>query len=245
MLVLHLEELTLNAWPALHNLYYDGWVLSFSDGYTRRANSIHPLYPSTLPLADKIAFCEATYAARGQATIFKLSPLDLELDTTLDRLGYASEATSSVQIADLSGLAMQLDASVVVGSALDESWFNDFNRVSQTSDRFHRAMRQMLVNIAPAHAFASIALDGQSVALGLAVAERGYIGLFDIIVDANVRNQGLGRRVVTRLLQWGRQHNATQAHLAVLADNAPALHLYAQLSFAESYRYWFRHKRTL
>ena len=106
-------------------------------------------------------------------------------------------------------------------------------------------MQRMLHKIAPAHAFASIALDGQSVALGLAVAERGYVGLFDIVVDASVRNQGLGRRVVTRLLQWGRQQGANQAHLAVMCDNAPALHLYAQLGFKEAYRYWYRHKRTL
>ena len=101
MLVRGIEELTLNAWPALNNLLYDGWVLSFSDGYTRRANSIHPLYPSTLPLADKIAVCEATYAARGQETVFKLTSPDHELDATLERLGYASAATTSVQIADL------------------------------------------------------------------------------------------------------------------------------------------------
>ena len=35
-----IEELTLNAWPPLETLFFDGWILSFSDGYTRRANSI-------------------------------------------------------------------------------------------------------------------------------------------------------------------------------------------------------------
>jgi hypothetical protein len=34
----------------------------------------------------------------------------------------------------------------------------------------------------PAHTFASIALDGRAAAVGLAIAERGYVGLFDIIV---------------------------------------------------------------
>jgi len=67
-----LEELTLNAWPPLETLLFDGWLLSFSDGYTRRANSIHPLYLSHLPLQAKIAACEAIYAARGLARVFKL-----------------------------------------------------------------------------------------------------------------------------------------------------------------------------
>src|ERR1700694_3751410 len=108
MLTRHLEELTPTAWPPLANLLYDGWVLSFSEGYTRRANSIHPLYPSTLPLEDKIAICEATYAARGQETVFKLTTgaQDAELDATLEHLGYASAATTSVQIADLSLLGL-------------------------------------------------------------------------------------------------------------------------------------------
>ena len=84
-----LEELTLNAWPPLETLLYDGWILGFSNGYTRRANSIHPLNPSTLELSQKIDTCESLYAARGQATVFKLtsSPFDAELDATLEKRG--------------------------------------------------------------------------------------------------------------------------------------------------------------
>jgi hypothetical protein len=69
----HFEELTLNAWPPLQTLLYDGWLLGFSGGYTRRANSVQPLYPSTLPLAEKIAECEATYAARCIPLTFKIT----------------------------------------------------------------------------------------------------------------------------------------------------------------------------
>jgi predicted N-acetyltransferase YhbS len=85
-------------------------------------------------------------------------------------------------------------------------------------------------------------LDGQTVAQGLAVAEHNYVGLFNIVVDSKVRNQGLGRRVVTSLLRWAKAQGASQAYLAVMADNAPAIHLYAQLGFQEQYRYWYRHR---
>jgi ribosomal protein S18 acetylase RimI-like enzyme len=247
-----LEELTLNAWPPLDSLLFDGWLLGFSDGYTRRANSIQPLYPSRLPLADKIAICEGTYAARGQESIFKLTDATdpPELDATLEGSGYDLAATTSVQVAELVGssavvgAAASVDDSVVLSARLEDAWLADFNRLSVTPERFAPTMASMLRKIVLPHAFASISLDGQAVALGLAVAERGYVGLFDIIVDSNVRNQGLGRRLCTRLLQWARaEHDAGQAYLAVMVDNAPAVHLYQSLGFREAYRYWYRHRR--
>jgi hypothetical protein len=59
-----LEELGMNAWPSLQTVLYDGWVSRFSEGYTRRANSAHPLYPSRVDVQDKIAACEKMYRKR-------------------------------------------------------------------------------------------------------------------------------------------------------------------------------------
>ena len=82
MIYRHIEELTLNAWPPLEILLHDGWVLGFSNGYTRRANSIHPLYPSSLDVQEKITTCEGMYAARGQDTVFKLTSSPATLSWT-------------------------------------------------------------------------------------------------------------------------------------------------------------------
>jgi ribosomal protein S18 acetylase RimI-like enzyme len=224
-------------------LFFDGWVLSFSHGYTRRANSIHPLYPSTLPLADKIVACEGIYAAKERPTTFKVTSAadDVDLDQALDQRGYARVALTSVQLADLRSLATPTSNEVALSTELDDPWFDDFNRLTVTPEPLQASERSLLEKIAPPHAFASVAVDGETVAVGLAVAEHGYVGLFDIVVDSRVRNRGLGRRLCTALLRWAaNDHAVAIAYLAVMADNAPALRLYQNLGFREAYTYWYR-----
>ena len=37
-----IEEILINAFPAVEREIYDGWILNFSGGYTYRANCINP-----------------------------------------------------------------------------------------------------------------------------------------------------------------------------------------------------------
>jgi hypothetical protein len=49
-----LEELALTTWPALQQWLYDGCVVRFAGGHTKRANSVNPLYLSRHNPAEKI-----------------------------------------------------------------------------------------------------------------------------------------------------------------------------------------------
>jgi ribosomal protein S18 acetylase RimI-like enzyme len=89
-------------------------------------------------------------------------------------------------------------------------------------------------------AFAALDLDGEHVAWGLGVAERGWIGLYDIVVAPDLRGIGLGRRVVMSLMAWGRGEGATRAYLQVREDNVVARSLYEGLGFDLAYRYTHR-----
>ena len=89
---------------------------------------------------------------------------------------------------------------------------------------------------------ASIMENDITIACGLGVIERGYIGLFDIVVDENYRGKGLGVDICHSLLNRARAEGVRQAYLQVVADNTPAVALYDKLGFANCYQYWYRVK---
>ena len=244
-MITRLEELSLNAWPALQTLLLDGWVLRLADGYTRRANSVNPLYPAAQPLEEKIAACERLYATRGQDVVFKLTPAaqPAGLDECLAERGYQHEADTSVQILDITTASFNPTGEVRLTERVSEAWLADFCRMSDLPERRQPTLRRMLESLAPEHCFISLGEDGESVACGLAVAQDGYAGLFDIITGAAHRNQGHGRRIVHNLLAWARDHNAHTAYLQVMLNNAAAMHLYGAVGFGEVYRYWYRVRR--
>lgn len=66
-----------------------------------------------------------------------------------------------------------------------------------------------------------------------------WVGVGGVSVAAEHRRQGLGLTVMAALVEWGAERGATTACLQVLADNAPALALYAGLGFRthHAYRY--------
>jgi ribosomal protein S18 acetylase RimI-like enzyme len=237
-----LEELALNAWPAPQTVYDDGWVLRFAEGYTRRANSVNPLYTPFSNLDEHIRRCEAWYRARQQDVVFKMTPLALpkELDKVLTRQGYKEEAITSVQIADLELIDAPDDNHVVLTHELDDAWLELFCHMRGGDTRHIGMMRKIISRIAPASAFAVLYVDQRPAAMGLAVSEREYVGLFDIITHPEMRNRGLGQQLILHLLQWGKTHGATHSYLQVMTNNEPALRLYEKLGYQEVYQYWYR-----
>jgi N-acetylglutamate synthase len=74
-------------------------------------------------------------------------------------------------------------------------------------------------------------------ATGVAVLDGDWVGYRSIAVDASARRQGLALAVMTALVEWSAERGATTAYLQVLADNDPALALYAGLGFVKHHVY--------
>lgn len=79
--------------------------------------------------------------------------------------------------------------------------------------------------------------DLGGVARGVAAYADDWVGFRSIEVDPAHRRRGLGLAVMAALVGWGAERGATTAYLQVLADNQPALALYAGLGFRTHHRY--------
>ncbi|WP_339304029.1 GNAT family N-acetyltransferase [Paenibacillus sp. FSL R5-0519] len=239
-----IEEISLNHWQPLSTLLYDGWVLRFAKGYTKRANSIQPIYYSTLDVHEKIEECERIYASNQLSTIFKITPFIQpdHLDQLLQDKGYTVVDLTRIQTRSLDDIKEPVHQAVQIDEQLTTAWLDHFCRLNKVNDLQRETTELMLNNIRTKAGFISLLLDGQVVACGFGVIERAYVGLYDIITDANFRNQGLAEQMILHLLHWAKENGATSSYLQVVANNAPAVKLYAKLGYSEVYSYWYRVK---
>jgi len=239
LLARRIEEAGLNAWPALQQILYDGWVLRFSEGYTKRANSANALYPSSIDTRKKIAFCKARYAERGLAPLFRITPFaPADLDGILEARGYERIDTTLVLHLDLSQ-SVQTSSQHVRQTSLDE-WLSIFCQLKSAPLDVHQTHREILKTIPSQCYYASLAASGEAVSCALGVLEGAFFGLFDVVTAPGHRRKGYGTQLIASMLSWARENGARHAYLGVVETNSPARRLYGKLGFQEMYRYWYR-----
>src|SRR5258708_2749898 len=85
-----LEERALNASGAFQSLLYDGWLLGFRAGPTKRLRCVNPFYASTLPIAQKVEHCVNFYRDVSLPAIFRMLPFSQphDLEAWLERPGW-------------------------------------------------------------------------------------------------------------------------------------------------------------
>ena len=97
------EEAGLNALQSQRQLFYDGWLLRLAPGKARRARSVNAHFGSTLPLAQKIRYCERVFEERHLPVLFRMTPFvqPADLDAALAAHGYVAFDPTLVQVARL------------------------------------------------------------------------------------------------------------------------------------------------
>ncbi len=236
--IARIEEAALNAWSAPRQMVYDGWLLRFTGGSSKRVNSVNILYPSQLPLADKVAFCEAAYRNAGQPAIFRLpAPFHgPELPAVLRAAGYESFDETHVLTRPLEPKQPPPEGLTPQSFSIPD-WMPYKAAISGTPPGELALYERILNAIAPRKTLQVLFAGATPVACGMGVVEGALLGYFSIYTHHDARRKGYAGVMMDALTNWGLEQGASLGYLQVEGHNAPARALYAKLGFEPCYTY--------
>ena len=236
-----LEELSFQTLPALDQERYDGWVLRWSNGGSRRANSVNAVAPSTRPLPEKIARCEQWYGDRGGTAIFRLTELaEPALDEELAGRGYAYSGATYVMAAHLTD--EKAHPAVTMSAGPSDDWLRTIDYLGTADDATIHKLRDQLLSTGGTSSFASVESDGHVAAIGVAIDLDGYTTIYNMNTAEHHRRHGFAQAILETLMANGRAAGASRAVLQVTDDNDPALALYRGAGFTTAYSYHYRQR---
>jgi N-acetylglutamate synthase len=236
------EAVCFNAFPSLKQAILDGWLLRFSKGVSRRANSANPLHPGFTPAHAVIEQIEAVYRRQGQPTIFRVpSFLAAALDTPLTERGYGREGETCVLYGAMDAVPAAPDSGAELSAEPSPEWVAAMAEFQGHTEAHRAVYRRIVEAVAVPAAFAGLRIDGRLAALAYGAISDGLLCYESVITDTVRRRQGLGWRVIAGLAAWGREEGARGLCLQVEASNTPARALYDRFGLkTELYRYHYR-----
>ncbi|HEX3304121.1 MAG TPA: GNAT family N-acetyltransferase [Thermomicrobiales bacterium] len=232
-----LERVALRACPAAVECWLGQWLLRFGGGYTKRANSAYVMgIEPDLDSSVRIEAAAAMMREQDLPLIIRESSLavDPRISEALRQRGFHRIDETIVMTAALP------DPSGPEPEQVDlDTWLALYQRFEGGTRGSTAQYRTLLTRIEQPTCYGVLRSAGEPVTIGQAVADGDWVGLYAIATDPARRRQGYGRSVVQRLLAWGSAQGATRSYLQVIATNTPAVSLYEQLGYVESYRYWY------
>jgi len=243
------EERAARAWPETGHLMLDGWRLRHSPGVpNRRANSVLPIHPLTArDVEAAIDQVETFYGDRDLPSRFMVSPASTpeNLDHILERHGYCIDAPTDVQWADTVdvGRMAGVEHQVSLSSQPDMDWMKVCMEGVKDSDEIARK-RNLIQRIGAEFTLARIAVDGQTVSVGLGVNDTGWTGIFCMHTLHDHRRRGYACSVLGALTRWGQEKGASKMYLQVEHSNPGARAFYERSGFLSRYGYHYRTKEV-
>ncbi len=241
--VLLYQELLTNAWPAKTIIFQNGWIVKLSEGVTKRVNAVLPIRYVGDNLFDDISVVESIYRERNMPVIFQVPDYfePPNLKETLLSLGYGSIdetliMTSSIK--EISKIEENRNLNFFIEQELSDKWLAALGNLHNYSQATIDGQEQIIKRIPfRTKAFFYGELDNQIVAVGLAIIEREYLGIYDLVVHPNCRLRGIAQSLIAKMLQWGIGNLAKHVYLAAQGDNFGAIALYNKIGLKDRYHY--------
>jgi N-acetylglutamate synthase len=227
-----------------------GWWLRHTPGGSWWAGTVLPHGPAGPgELARRVAAAEGFHTRHGTVARFQISPGACPdgLDAFLAARGYRRECPMSLRAAAaervVAAAHRPADAPRV---RLEDrpacAWFDVWHAVHGHGGD-PGAEWEMLGRVEQPSAYARALIGDEVVAVGRAVADTGWAGVFGMATLPGARGTGAAGQVLAALAGWAHAHGAGRVYLQVEPGNLPALRLYERAGFGEVCGYHYRAAR--
>jgi GNAT superfamily N-acetyltransferase len=194
-------------------------------------------------LAPRIAVAEDFYAAHGALARFQVCPAcPPDLDDALSLRRYQWDSVVSLQLATPRHVSRHLSAPslrVDLKEYPDAEWFR-LLMAAQGPDADPTPEWRLLQRVDRPSAYATALISGHPVAVGRAVADTGWTGVFGMATLPDARQQGAASAVLATLADWAGSQGSAHMYLQVTHNSTAALRLYRRAGFEEACAYHYR-----
>jgi ribosomal protein S18 acetylase RimI-like enzyme len=244
-----LERRAAECWPPFSQGILEGWLLRFSEGVSRRANSVLALEETGASALDlRIDAAESFYRQRGLPCRFQISGAvqPRGLDAELERRGYEIEARTLVMTADAAAVQANLADRPDPGyrarlfSAPNAAWFQVYG--AGLAEGRERGLRCRLAEGLPTPRAYAVIDDGpEPAAVGAAVIRDDWALILCMATRDGFRRRGHAARVLAALAAWAADTGRDRRlFLQVESENVPAMALYHLAGFQAAHTYYYR-----
>lgn len=243
-LTAELLERAARATPAVAEDRGSGWWFRHSDGNAWWSGAVlaHDASDDGR-LAERIDAAEQFYAERDAAAQFQVCPgCPPGLDRALADRGYRRHAPISLQTMQV---AAPVEApkppglEVRVSARADPGWLAVLATGVGSRGRVDDEIR-LLDRVGLLSAFVTVYDGAGPVAIGRAVVDSGWTGVFGMTTAPRARRRGAARLVLFAIARWAREQGAPRVYLQVERSNSAAYRLYAAAGFTELATYHYR-----
>ena len=248
-----LEGRAADGWPPFSQGLLEGWRLRFSEGVSRRANSVLALEESgPSSLAARVDAAEKFYRQRGLPCRFQISGgvQPRGLDAALERRGYEIEARTLVMTAPAATVLENMDRApaprfpVRLFSHSTPAWFRVYGEgLPEGRERGHRC--KLAEGLPSPRAYAVLDAGAEPASCGAAVLSDDWALILCMATRKGFRRRGHAGRILAALAHWaGEAGRDRQLFLQVEVENQPAMALYHLAGFQAAHTYYYRTQKT-